>query len=96
MADPRTTSTPPMPAPPCSNDTRQVLRQAHDHAAIVRTSNLAALLRWKLELGHELEEACRALGVDPETMRKTRKNRYQAATALSSATWAWPRRVRTS
>jgi hypothetical protein len=74
MADPRTTSTPPMPAPPCSNDTRQVLRQAHEHAASVRTSNLAALLRWKLELGHELEEACRALGVDPETMRKTRKN----------------------
>ena len=73
MSDPRTTSTSPMPAP-CSNDTRQVLQQAQEHAAIVRTSNLAALLRWKLELGHDLEEACRALGVDPETMRKTRKN----------------------
>ena len=73
MADPRTTCTPPMPAP-CSDDTRQVLRQAHEHAASVRTSNLAALLRRKLELGHDLEEACRALGVDPETMRKIRKS----------------------
>ena len=63
-----------MPAPPCSNDTRQVLQQAHERAASVQTSNLAALLRWKLELGHNLEEACRALGVYPETMRKTRKN----------------------
>ena len=62
-----------MPAP-CSDDTRQVLRQAHEHAASVPTSNLAALLRRKLELGHDLEEACRALGIDPETLRKIRKS----------------------
>jgi hypothetical protein len=63
---------------PCSDDTRQVLQQAHDHAASVRTSNLAALLRQKLELGHDPEEACRELGVDPETMRKIRKSVRQA------------------
>jgi hypothetical protein len=63
---------------PCSDDTRQVLQQAHEHAEIVRTSNPAALLRRKLELGHDLEEACRALGVDPETTRKIRKNVRQA------------------
>jgi hypothetical protein len=73
MSDPRTTRTQQMPAP-CSDDTRQVLRQAHEHAAIVQTSNLAALLRQKLELGHDLKEACRALGVDPEAVRKIRKS----------------------
>ena len=62
-----------MPAP-CSNDTRQVLQQAHEHAASVQTSNLAALLRWKLELGHDLKEAGRALKIDPETLRNIRKN----------------------
>ena len=73
MSDPRTTCTQQIPAP-CSDDTRQVLRQAHEHAGVVQTSNLAALLRQKLELGHDLEEACRALGIDPETTRKIRKN----------------------
>jgi hypothetical protein len=30
---------------PCSDDTRQALRQAHEHVAIIQTSNLVALLR---------------------------------------------------
>ena len=77
MAHPRTTCTQQIPAP-CSDDTRQVLQQAHEHAAIVQTSNLAALLRRKLELGHDLEEACRALEIDPETLRKIRKSVRQA------------------
>jgi hypothetical protein len=64
----------PQPKPaPCSDDTRQVLRQAHEHVAIIQTSNLVALLRWKLELGHDLDEAGRALGIDPETIRMIRK-----------------------
>ena len=73
MPDPRTAYAPPMPAP-CSDGTRQVLRQAHERAAIVQTSNLAALLRWKLELGHDPKEACRALGIDSETLRAIRKS----------------------
>jgi hypothetical protein len=58
----------------CSDDTRQALRQAHEHVAIVHTSNLAALLRLKLELGHDLDEAARTLGIEPETMRVIRKS----------------------
>jgi len=73
MSDRGTTCPRSKPAP-CSDDTRQALRQAHEHVAIVHTSNLAALLRLKLELGHDLKEAVRALGVDPETMRMIRKS----------------------
>ena len=55
---------------PCSDGTRQ----AHKHVAIVETSNLVALPRRKLGLGHDLYDADRALGIDPETMRTIRKS----------------------
>jgi hypothetical protein len=73
MPDRGTTRPRPKPAP-CSDDTRQALRRAHGHVAVVQTSNLVALLRRKLELGHDLDEAVRALGTDPETTRMIRKS----------------------
>jgi len=74
---------------PCSDDTRQVLRQAHERVAVVETSDLAALVGLRLGLGHGLKEVGRELGIDRAAMKsvlQVLRDRQRRAEAKSLRT----------